>query len=269
MCSICGISFQEKNTISNSNMVHEILQKLLVNCQIRGKSATGIAVASDKRIIVIKNNLSAERFVKTSEFKKVLKQCVCFNKKKGCIPPIQIIGHCRMPTKGSPLNNKNNHPIVTKSLVGVHNGVIFNDDELFDKYKDSFKRDGEVDSEIIFKLIEKYYIDCNDMPKTIQLANLKLSGGMTCALITIKNPHLLWLFRRGNPITILHYKKIGMIIFASDKKYITNAVKGMPIGSSSQISMQLEEGLGINLFNNTIHRFKTPRTPNSEFIGYV
>lgn len=258
MCSICGISFQKNNKIVNSAMICEILQNLLINCQARGRSATGVAIANNKRIVVIKNNLPAEKFVKTSQFKKFLEQYICFNQEERNVPLIQIIGHCRMPTKGTPLNNENNHPIVTKSFVGIHNGVIFNDDQLFNNYKNNFERDGEVDSEIIFKLIEKYYADYRNMPKAIQSANSELFGGMACAFITTKNPYLLWLFRHTSPVSILHYKKVGMIIFASSEEYIIDATKKMSIGAASQISIQLHEGLGIDLFRNTMHHFKVP-----------
>lgn len=263
MCSICGIAFQKNNTITDSMITHKILQNLLINCQVRGRSATGIAIVNGERIVVVKNNIVAEKFVKTIEFKKALKQYTHFN-------PIQIIGHCRMPTKGTPLNNKNNHPIITKSFVGVHNGVIYNDDLLFNNHKNDFKRDGEVDSEIIFKLIEKYYIDCKNMSKAIRLANFKLSGGMACAFVTTENPHLLWLFRHDNPISILHYKKVGMIAFASDKEYIINATKEVPVGVASKISINTYEGLGIDLLNNTMHHFKMPKLFNAKTsIGFT
>lgn len=263
MCSICGISFQKNNRIVNSTMIWEILQNLLINCQARGRSATGVAIANNKRIVVIKNNLSAEKFVKTLQFEKFLEQHMCFDQKKYSVPPIQIIGHCRMPTKGTPLNNKNNHPIVTKSFVGIHNGAILNDDQLFDNHKNDFERDGEVDSEIIFKLIEKYYADYKNMPRAIQSANSELFGGMACAFVTTKNPYLLWLFRHASPVSIFHYKKVGMIIFASNEKYIIDATKKMSIGAASQISIRLHEGLGIDLFRNTMHHFKIPEFSGS------
>ena len=265
MCSICGIAFQKDSKVVDPIIIHKVLQNLLINCQVRGRSATGIAIANNERIVVVKNNLSAETFVKTVEFREALKKYICFN--QDCALPIQIIGHCRMPTKGTPLNNKNNHPIVTKSFVGVHNGMIYNDDKLFYEYKDDFKRDGDVDSEIIFKLIEKYYIDCKSMPEAMCLANSKLFGGMAYAFITTKNPYLLWLFRQGNPISILHYRQAGMIIFASNEKYITNAVKGISLGVASRISIELYEGLGIDLFNNTMHHFKEPKP--SSTIGFT
>ncbi|MEA3296163.1 MAG: hypothetical protein U9Q27_03445 [Patescibacteria group bacterium] len=269
MCSICGIGFQKGNKISNSKIIYKILQKLLINGQARGKSATGIAIADNKCITVIKNNLPADKFIKTSEFKKILKQYIYFNKKENYISPIQIIGHCRMPTKGSPLNNENNHPIVTKSFVGVHNGVISNDNKLFNDHKNDFKRNGEVDSEIIFKLVEKYYIKYKNMPKAVQSANLELSGSKTYAFISTKNPYLLWLFKDNNPVSILHYKKIGIIIFASDEKYIVNATKGISLGPVNKIPIQIEEGLGIDLLDSTMFRFKAMSNFNNKLIGYV
>ena len=69
---------------------------------------------------------------------------------------LSIVGHCRQKTKGTERNNANNHPIVRDLIVGVHNGMIHNDDITFNNYKDAIKRNGEVDSEIIFALIEYF-----------------------------------------------------------------------------------------------------------------
>lgn len=268
MCAICGLALQNNSTVVNTTMIHRILCKLLINCQDRGKSATGIAIANNKNIKVIKNNLPAKEFVKSTELKKALKKYISLSKVKldnFLKRPIQIIGHCRMPTKGSPLNNKNNHPIVTDSFVGVHNGVIGNDDELFDKYKKSFKRSAEVDSEIIFKLIEKYYLDSKNMTKAILSANSELIGSSACAFITTYDTRLLWLFRNNGPITILHYKDVGVVMFASSRNYVTDAVKGFSMGTPDEISIAPHEGVSIDLFNNDMHHFSILK----QTIGYA
>ena len=62
--------------------------------------------------------------------------------------------HVRDYTKGHPTILANNHPIRHGSVVGIHNGIIANDEEIFDRY-DLRRAEPEmtVDSEAIFALV--------------------------------------------------------------------------------------------------------------------
>jgi glucosamine 6-phosphate synthetase-like amidotransferase/phosphosugar isomerase protein len=262
MCSICGIAFQKDNNIYDSMMVRKILSNLLVNCQARGSQATGVAFASDKNIVVVKNNVSAKKFVETREFRRACMRYLYlpeFSRENMPVEeslPIQVIGHCRAPTKGTPLNNANNHPIVTSSLVGVHNGSISNDDALFKEFDREIERDAEVDSEVIFKLIEGLVKESNDPTAAIQATAEAMRGSFACAMILASNPYLLYIFRNNQmPVSIMHYPKIGMIIFASMKRFIEEAVKGAPLGESFEIEMDYDSGICFNLYNGSAHRF--------------
>ena len=67
----------------------------------------------------------------------------------------QVLVHVRDYTKGHPTIEANNHPIRHGTVVGVHNGTVTNDEELFASY--GFKRAADgmtVDSEAIFALAE-------------------------------------------------------------------------------------------------------------------
>jgi glucosamine 6-phosphate synthetase-like amidotransferase/phosphosugar isomerase protein len=67
----------------------------------------------------------------------------------------QLLLHVRDHTKGHPSLAANNHPIRHGAVVGVHNGVIENDDALFARYRIGRAEPGmTVDSEIIFALAE-------------------------------------------------------------------------------------------------------------------
>jgi glucosamine--fructose-6-phosphate aminotransferase (isomerizing) len=68
----------------------------------------------------------------------------------------QLLVHVRDYTKGSPSLAANNHPIRHGAVVGIHNGIIRNDDELFRLHRiERAERDMTVDSEIIFALAER------------------------------------------------------------------------------------------------------------------
>jgi glucosamine 6-phosphate synthetase-like amidotransferase/phosphosugar isomerase protein len=68
----------------------------------------------------------------------------------------KLLLHVRDYTKGHPSFSANNHPIRHGSVVGIHNGIIENDEELFAKH--GIRRaapEMTVDSEIIFALAER------------------------------------------------------------------------------------------------------------------
>ena len=67
----------------------------------------------------------------------------------------QVLVHVRDYTKGHPRIEANNHPIRHGAVVGIHNGIIANDEEIFERY--GFERERPemtVDSEAIFALAE-------------------------------------------------------------------------------------------------------------------
>ena len=59
-------------------------------------------------------------------------------------------------TKGHPTIEANNHPIRHGAVVGVHNGIILNDEELFEQHGWTRAHpEMTVDSEAIFALVEE------------------------------------------------------------------------------------------------------------------
>ena len=67
----------------------------------------------------------------------------------------QALIHVRDYTKGRPEITGNNHPIRHGAVVGIHNGLIENDDALLERYGIERQEDDmTVDSEAIFALME-------------------------------------------------------------------------------------------------------------------
>src|SRR4026208_135785 len=67
----------------------------------------------------------------------------------------QVLVHVRDYTKGHPTIEANNHPIRHGAVVGIHNGIIENDDDIFARYGFPRAHPGmTVDSEAIFALAE-------------------------------------------------------------------------------------------------------------------
>lgn len=117
--------------------------------------------------------------------------------------------HVRDYTKGHPSVEANNHPIRHGAVVGVHNGVILNDDELMAEH--GFERaepEMTVDSEAIFALVNA------EGPRAAALEALR--GSMAAAWLDERMRDTLFIARGvGRPLWLGEGKK--EVFFASTK----------------------------------------------------
>lgn len=262
MCSILGLGFQRGNSITKNDPVWEALSKLFVCSQLRGRTTTGAAFVNRKDIVVVKAKMPAEKFVQSEEYKAGLQKYLNLIGQGNCAasPPISMIGHCRAPTKGTPDDNNNNHPIPSGAVVGVHNGAISNDEELWTKFGLEKNRRGRVDSEIIFALID-YFSQTTDsqigyMADAIQEASSFMTGSYACAAVTARNPYCVWLFRNYSPCIVRHYHSLGLVVWASAEGFLNSSFKESVFGPHVEIEIPQHAGLGIDLYRSEFEEFK-------------
>jgi glucosamine 6-phosphate synthetase-like amidotransferase/phosphosugar isomerase protein len=106
----------------------------------------------------------------------------------------QALIHVRDYTKGHPTIAANNHPIRHGAVVGVHNGIIVNDEEIFAER--GFQRaepEMTVDSEAIFALAEDGPADAATLEA--------LRGSMATAWLDERRPEVVFAARGvGRPL---------------------------------------------------------------------
>ena len=66
--------------------------------------------------------------------------------------PVLILGHSRLQTNGQSEINTNNQPVVKDGVVGIHNGIIVNDDKLWKSFPE-LKKKYDVDTEVFSKSV--------------------------------------------------------------------------------------------------------------------
>jgi glucosamine 6-phosphate synthetase-like amidotransferase/phosphosugar isomerase protein len=137
MCGIAGYSLSPESSVDRTLAA----QALLAGIAERGADAVGYAHrGSGTGVSVHKRRSGASALLDEVD-----------------VPPAttQVLVHVRDYTKGHPTIEANNHPIRHGAVVGIHNGIIVNDEEIFARY--GFERahpDMTVDSEAIFALAE-------------------------------------------------------------------------------------------------------------------
>jgi glucosamine--fructose-6-phosphate aminotransferase (isomerizing) len=153
----------------------------------------------------------------------------------------KLLVHVRDYTKGHPSLAANNHPIRHGAVVGVHNGIIGNDDKLFDEHGLARAEPGmTVDSEIIFALAE--------VSRGRTAAALEqLYGSMAAAWLDEGRSELLLARGLGRPLWIGLGKR--ELFFASTRLALelAESYAGLKLRKS-----QLDEGTVIAVQNGAI-----------------
>jgi glucosamine 6-phosphate synthetase-like amidotransferase/phosphosugar isomerase protein len=136
MCGIAGYSLSVDCDVDRTLAA----QALLAGIAERGADAVGYAYRNGGPTQVHKQRSGASALLDRVEIPQ---------------PAHEVLVHVRDYTKGHPTIAANNHPIRHGAIVGIHNGIILNDEEIFDQYAFDRAEPGmTVDSEAIFALAE-------------------------------------------------------------------------------------------------------------------
>jgi glucosamine--fructose-6-phosphate aminotransferase (isomerizing) len=112
------------------------------------------------------------------------------------------IGHTRWATHGVP-SEANAHPIATKEVAVVHNGIIENFQELKSELTAlGFKFESQTDTEVVAQLVTRYIRDGLAPADAVGKALKRLEGAFALVILFAGHPDLLICARRGSPLAI-------------------------------------------------------------------
>jgi glucosamine 6-phosphate synthetase-like amidotransferase/phosphosugar isomerase protein len=191
MCGIAGYSLSTACSVDRTLAA----QALLAGIAERGADAVGYAYrAAGEPVTVRKQRTRASELLEQISVPE---------------PATQALLHVRDYTKGHPSIEANNHPIRHGAVVGIHNGIIVNDDELFASHGiERAEPEMTVDSEIIFALAER------SRGRTGRALE-ELRGAMATAWLDEARPELLLARGVCRPLWLGWSR--GALFFASTK----------------------------------------------------
>lgn len=183
MCGIFGLVL--KSNSQNASKEFERVENLIQLSESRGKEASGILVASNHSIIESKTKLKASIFIKQNEWQDIKQRYL-----KDPAAKTVFVGHARLETNGTRNDDKNNMPISRDNLIGVHNGIITNIENLWSNHPE-LSREAIVDSEFIFEYFN-YHLDKGKSYEdiTTDFYN-KIQGSATIAIVDRKTNDIL------------------------------------------------------------------------------
>ena len=205
-----------------------LFTELLQLTQPRGKEATGVVTMFESGdCFGVKMGIPAQEFVarmgltegEYGGFVKVLREA-------STLPKISI-GHCRKPsttTNATTDDNANNHPIKVGDIFGVHNGTLTNHERIFNALKCG--RDGKVDSEAIFRLLNVLTNNGTDpfSKESILETCRRLSGTFSVLTFNAQNPYQMAAFRDGRPLEALLIRPLKLLLLASEAEFFKSVL---------------------------------------------
>lgn len=185
MCGIVGFT--------GNNQAAPILLDGLSKLEYRGYDSAGIAVRdSDKEPEIIKAKGKLKVLIeKTDRGNAVQGSCG--------------IGHTRWATHGEPsVLNAHPHASDDENVIGVHNGIIENFQEVKEKLlKHGYTFESQTDTEVAIKLVDYYYKKYGEGPvDAIVRAMLRIRGSYALCLMFSDYPGEIYTARKDSPMII-------------------------------------------------------------------
>jgi glucosamine 6-phosphate synthetase-like amidotransferase/phosphosugar isomerase protein len=179
MCGIAGYSLRPGSTLERTLAA----QALLAAIAERGADAVGYAYRGprDRYATVVKQRTPASQFLDRVSVPDEANQ---------------LLVHVRDYTKGHPSISANNHPVRHGPVVGIHNGIILNDDELLAPHSCARAEPRmTVDSEAIFAIAAHSQNDARALER--------LRGAMATSWLDEREPGTVFVARgSGRPLWV-------------------------------------------------------------------
>ena len=199
-----------------------LIRELSIAAEARGTDATGIAYNTSRGLQIYKRPLAAHRLhLRIPAEARV------------------VLGHTRMTTQGSAKRNYNNHPffghVKGESFALAHNGAIWNDLDLR-RTKRLPRTKVQTDSFIAVQLLEQQKaLDFSSLRYTAEAVD----GSFSFTVLSERDD--LYLIKGDNPLTIVHFPKVGVYVYASTAEILNKALArcGNWLGRAEKVDIEM------------------------------
>jgi asparagine synthetase B (glutamine-hydrolysing) len=262
MCGIFGVITAKQSSYSKE-FLSKSLKQLAFLSESRGKDSSGLCCFNqvENRLDVVKGPLP----IKELFMQKAIKGTVSFAFSNGDHAKYAY-GHARLVTNGTQLNDANNQPVVKDGIIGVHNGIVVNVDDLWAQHPD-ITRENEIDTEVLLALIRSEIDIENSVEKAVSKSINKVIGTVASALVFNDLAKFVLATNNGSLYTIHNNKDI--LFFASERFMLTEFEKKADlnqIGKYEIAQIQSNNGVIIDLEEFSIREFSLKAISNSNEI---
>jgi hypothetical protein len=204
---MCGINFIYRKAGRLTQKEKDLFLSNLKENEERGKEAIGLIYDFEGKIKTFKNKGDVKDNIK--EILRAIKKAETF-----------LIAHTRQSTQEKATDNINNHPFENERFIWVHNGILFNDNNL--KKELGLEYEGKTDSIIIGEII-KHYEKQEGFIQGLKTALGRIEGSFFTLLIDKKTQDI-YLFKNSKADFSIFKIKNDFFIGSSDIKHIKKSL---------------------------------------------
>jgi hypothetical protein len=135
-----------------------------------------------------------------------------------------VMGHSRLVTNGSQLNDDNNQPVVKDGVIGIHNGIIANEDDLWSRHPE-IRRSYEIDTEVMLALFRKYIQNDRDIATALTKTVGEIFGTVAAAFF-IQDSNTFAMATNNGSLYFLTNEK-SLLAFASEEYFLKKLAETM------------------------------------------
>lgn len=260
MCGIFGLIVHQKSAWE-PGLIKKSLMTLAELSESRGKDSSGFAFRSeaDKTIRVIRASMPISVLMNDGEFARELNDHLIDTRLREDVSTHRVftaIGHSRLVTNGTQLNDENNQPVVKDGLVGVHNGIIVNVDELWQTIPMG-QRKYDIDTEVMFSLFRYFDKTYNSSTLSISKTIQQIVGTVSTGFFIDNKNELVLATNNGSLYILSNFKNV--LLFASERHIIESVIKkhklNKRIGYYQVLQVEPNTGYLVQLGDLKIRRF--------------
>jgi glutamine---fructose-6-phosphate transaminase (isomerizing) len=212
MCGLFGVIAEMNSKYSNSDL-KDILFKAARFSEVRGQDSAGIVFRNlqKNQFNIIRGPVPISMLLKSEHVVASLSNILVVNTIQQ--PVFAAMGHARLTTNGTQLQDNNNQPVIKDGIVGIHNGIIVNADELWLKNKDLIKK-YDIDTEILLSLIRKYICSGSNSVEAVNKAINEIYGTVSSVFFFADRDQIILSSNNGSLYTLTNNRDI--LVFASE-----------------------------------------------------
>lgn len=264
MCGIFGI-LVGKHSSFPVKLLKSTIDNLFKLSESRGKEASGIVVRVGQSIYVFKGPIAASKLIKLNEYKHIFSGLIK-NSENNFKFPLAIFGHSRLVTTGESELNSNNQPIIKDGAVGVHNGIIVNDLDLWKSFP-ALEKSYDVDTEVFLSLLQMFRRKENkSLINAVRNTFGYIRGAASVAVLSDDVDLALLATNTGSLYTCTS-KSGTLLVFASEKYILKQLVrtKSLNVLFDENMILQIKAGNGgvVNLHNMEKQMFTLDGNPSN------
>lgn len=211
MCGIFGCIVNDASSVSKEQYL-DVAKKLYSFSETRGRDASGVCLKNKHSIYLHKVAAPPTELCQSVEFQAYFDRAFA---ELSAGDYVSFIGHTRLATNGLQAVSANNQPVFRDGICAIHNGIIVNVDEVWEKESD-LDRTCVLDTELIPAILSKGIREGKNPVEAMRRVFELCSGSINTAVLFENRQELLLSTNVGSMFTV-QASDSGTLVFASEK----------------------------------------------------